>query len=196
MHAETLKGGWRPLEEFRAAYSGEPFGVWFSGDNNDFAELPMRVSTHLALFQLHGNYHKEWSIHAVRKALANPSYDYKDRPLARLWQVYDWLDWDAETRTFFYYDNQKVVVQEPDHLLSSAFVSGDGSRAVVCISNLDTEPVKNARVALDFDGMGMKGRSITVEDAYLGTVFDIDNGRLLLDEIKRERYRLLKITAE
>jgi Glycoside hydrolase 123, N-terminal domain len=192
MKAKTLRTSWVPFDEFRASYSGEPFGVLFSGENNDFKKLPMRVSTHLAVFLLHGNYPKEWSKHSLSKK--NRSYDYNRRPITALWDIFKWLDFDV-CEKYYYYQNQKVVTQTPESLLSSVFVNKDKQRALVCVSNLDKKPISAAKVRLDLNAMGLEGENVIIEDAYLRKRLIPADGALTL-AIEPERYRLLKIWVE
>jgi hypothetical protein len=88
------------------------------------------------------------------------------------------------------------VHTEPASLLSSAFVSADGKRALVVVSNLDHQPVRNAVVRLDLPAMGMgASRTLRVEDAVLAKPVEVRDGVLNV-EIEAERYRLLKVSVE
>jgi hypothetical protein len=69
-------------------------------------------------------------------------------------------------------------------------------RALVVVSNLDRQPVRNAVVRLDPPAMGMSAsRALRVEDAVLGKPVGVRDGVFTL-EIEAERYRLLKVAAE
>lgn len=191
MVAPTILDGWHgSLHEFRSEYSGIPFGVQFTGENNDFARLPMRVSTHLSVFLLQGGYPKEYSHYATHW-----SYQYKDRPIMALWQIFDDLPYDQHVKATYYFQNQPIVDLSNDQLLASSFVSGDRKRAIVVISNLHTDPADNVTAKLNFDVMGLKGNAFQIHDAMLRKPLDAQQGTLQLD-IQAQRYRILKVQAK
>lgn len=187
MIAPTLRDCWTPFEEFRAEYSGEPFGLRFSGDKNDHKRLPMRVSTHLTVFLLHANWPKGGSW--------NPKhwgYDYTDRPIIPMWSIFKWLPYDDTTVSHMYFHDKQVVNLKPARLKSSSFVSGDGKRAIAVVSNLDTTPAAGAEVTFDFKAMGLDDGDVTVTDALLDQPVEL-RGRTIKVDIDQQRYRLLKL---
>lgn len=193
MTAKTLRESWQPLEEFRTDYSGEPFGTLYSGEINDWAKLPMRVSTHLAVTLLHGTYAKEIGLGKNFR-----TYDYESRPLPALWKTFGWLPMDGRETRHYYYQNLKAKNQAvratPDTLLSSAFVSGDRKRAIVVVSNLDTWPVPGARVVLDLASLGMDaGHTPKIVDGVTGEPVEVKDGVVTLD-IDQQRYRVLNVS--
>ncbi len=197
MTARTLRESWIPFEEFRTAYSAEPFGTLYSGEINDWAGLPMRVSTHSAVTLLHGTYAKEIS-------LASPDrfrrYDYDTRPLMAYWDTFGWLPMNGTEKRFYYYDNLKgkyqAVRATPASLLSSAFVSGDRKRAVIVVSNLDTTPVPGAVIDLDLPSLGMPTQgTVKVIDGVTDKPVEVKEGKITLD-IDQQRYRLLKVSVD
>ena len=88
----------------------------------------------------------------------------------------------------------QAVKATPASLLSSAFVGGDGRRALVVVSNLDLEPL-TAQVTLDPASLGLAPGTMHVEDAILKTSVPIDSNRMTL-EIDQQRYRLLKVSID
>ena len=192
MTAKTLRESWVPFEEFRTDYSGEPFGILYSGEINDWAKLPMRVSTHLAVTLLHGTYAKEIGLGKNFR-----TYDYESRPLPALWETFGWLPMDGtETRDYYYqHEGQQAVKAAPATLLSSAFVSGDRKRAIVVVSNLDLEPV-TAAVQLDLPALGLEtGRGFKLIDGVTGEAIPAEGNTVKL-EIERERYRVIRVALE
>ncbi len=192
MKAPTLKDSWAGTEEFRAGYSGTPFGVLFTGENNDFSNFPMRVSTHLAMFLLHANYPKEWSTYGIGK---KPTYEYKRRPIYGLWQIFAWLPFDKDTKRYYYYDHPGYVELKGDDLLSSAFVGKDAARAVIVISNFAKAERKNVEAVFNFDKLQLKKGEISLTDAYSGEKIILDNHTIKID-IEPERYRILKLEVK
>ncbi len=195
MTAKTLRESWIPFEEFRSDYSGEPFGVLYSGEVNDWAKYPMRASTHFAVTTLHGTYSKEYAIGGNYR-----SYDYEARPVAALWETFNWLPMDGGEQRHYYYQNAagkyQAVKASPASLLSSAFVSGDKKRAIVVVSNLDTTPVTDAVVELDPASWGIPANAkVRIQDGVTGKDITVDGGKVKID-IDQQRYRVLKLSFE
>lgn len=191
MHAKTLREAWAPLEEFRASYWGLPFGLRYLAMNKNFKRLPMTVNKHHAVTLLHACHTK-----ATKPGARKPSYDVQAEPHAAIWRSRNWLPLDEQTRAFYYFGEDQVVRLEPATLLSSVFVSGDGRRALVVVSNLDLQAVPGAKVTLDLEKIGFPARaSLRAEDAITGAPIKQNGGRLTLD-IDPERFRLLKLWRE
>ncbi|MBM4078357.1 MAG: hypothetical protein FJ278_01575 [Planctomycetes bacterium] len=190
MHARTLRESWRPLEEYRAAYSARPFGLPYLGMIKNFKRLPMRVNNHLAVTLLHGA-HAKGIASSFEDKLQN--YGYDSQPHARIWQARKWLPFDAQTRWHVFYEGQKAVQPEPASLLASAFVSGDAKRALIVVSNLDKDPVPAARVRVDLKALGLNPAApLALEDAILRQPVEFKDGAFAMD-LEPERYRLLKL---
>lgn len=197
MRAATLRESWTPFEEFRAEYSGEPFGSIHTGEINDWEKLPMRVSTHLAVTLLHGTYAKEYYIPPDKRYR---TYDYEGRPVMALWETFGWLPMDGTEKALFYYQNAQghyqAVKALPASLLSSAFVSGDGQRAIVVVSNLETKAIPEAEVLIDPLALGMKSLgAVKIQDGVTGVGIPIENGKVKI-AIDQQRYRVLQISQE
>lgn len=190
MHARTLRESWLPLEEYRAAYSGRPFGLPYLGMIKNFKRLPMRVNNHLAVTLLHGA-HAKGIASSFEDKFQN--YGYDSQPHARIWQARKWLPFDQKTRWHVFYEGQKVVQPKPASLLASAFVSGDSKRALLVVSNLDKDPIPAARVRVDLKALGLNPAApLALEDAILRQLLEFKDGGFVLD-IAPERYRLLKL---
>lgn len=192
MKAPTLKSSWAGTEEFRAGYSGEPFGVLFTGENNDFSKFPMRVSTHLAMFLLHGTYPKDYSKFTITKA---PDYRYKSRPIGGLWGIFDWLKFDG-SRAFQYYRRPPVARAKPEDIPVSVFVSSDGRRALAVASNFEKEKRAGVEVSFDFAALPLEKGKIEISDAYTGEKIELKDGKTITLEIEPERYRILKLEVK
>jgi hypothetical protein len=192
MHATALREAWEPLEEYRAAYDARKYGLPYLGMNKNFKRLEMSVNNLASVILLHGGMTKAVGGFDVK------SWNYEDRgqPIPRFWQARHWLPLDETARLFLYHEGQRAVRVEPASLLGSAFVSADGKRALVVVSNLDRQPVKNAIVRLDLPAMGMNAAgALRVEDAVLAKPVVVRDGVLNV-EIEAERYRLLKLSVE
>jgi len=200
MRALTLKESWIPFEEFRAEYAGDPFGTYHSGEGNDGARLPMTTTIHATVTLLHGAYAKTFEKpHSIPSPLPN-TYDTKKALQRVYWQAFNWLPMDGTERKFFYYKNgegkYQAVKAEPASLLSSAFASGDGKRALVVVSNLENEAVSGARVFPDPAAIGLSaGKPLKVEDAVTREVLEVKDGVVTMD-IEPERFRLLKVSVD
>lgn len=191
MRAETLRGSWTPLEQYRAEYSGEPFGLAISNEQNDHKKLPMSVNNHNSVTLLHGTFPK---VGRIPDKATDATYERYHRPDLKLWALYQWLPMDGTEKKFLYYRKQQAVLPENPALLSSAFVSPDGKRAIVVVSNLDKAELKDQKVRLDFKAMGMVPGPYQVQDGVLDEKVPLDGDTVHLD-ILDERYRLLKIEA-
>lgn len=191
MAAATLREAWTPLEQYRAEYSGEPFGLLMSNEQNDHKRLPMSVNNHSAVTLLHGTFPK---VGKIPDKPSEASYERYRRPDVKLWGLWNWLPMDGSEKRFLYYKNQQVVRPENPALLSSAFVSADGRKAIVVVSNLDKTELKSQKVRLDFRAMGLTEGPYKVEDGILGEVLPLEGETIQLDLLE-ERYRLLKIEA-
>lgn len=200
MRALTLKESWVPFEEFRAEYAGDPFGTFHSGEVNDGARLPMTTTIHAAVTLLHGSYAKTFEKpHSIPSPLPK-TYDVRNSLQRVYWQAFNWLPMDGTEKSFFYYKNAKgryqAVQAEPASLLSSAFASGDGRRALVVVSNLENEPVSGARVFLDPAAIGLPAdKPLKVEDAVARETLKVEEGILTVD-IEAQRFRLLRVSVE
>jgi Glycoside hydrolase 123, N-terminal domain len=189
-HALTLRKSWLGMEEFRAGYSGIPFGILFSGDDNNFKRLPMRVNNHMAVWLLNGSYVK---INKLRRNEIN--YAPKGRPIIPMWKAFDWLGMDSATK-HYYFDKTRVVALQPESLYSSVFVSKDKKRALVVVSNLDKGRIPKASIALDLKALGIDPKAkLVLEDVVLEKSIPINKGRFQV-EIPSERYRFLKLYTE
>jgi hypothetical protein len=89
------------------------------------------------------------------------------------------------------------VPATPAALLSSAFTSGDRKRAIVVVSNLDTEPV-SAEVTLDPAALGLAGgKAVKLVDGVTGEAIPLPaQGNTVKLEIERERYRVVRVEME
>ena len=188
-HAQTLRDSWLNMEEFRAEYCGEPFGVLYSGDDNNHKQLPMRVNNHMAVWMLHGYYVK--GVKEPRRW----TYEKNDKPVAALWLAFDWLPYrNREIRRFLYHQSEKVVLTSENKLLTSAFVNTVTGRAIVHIANLDRISLSNVTVRLLPGRMGLGEGVLQVEDAVLRKPVAVDatDNSFKLDFLP-ERYRTLKV---
>lgn len=192
MVAPILREAWKPLEQYRAEYSGEPFGLFMSNEQNDHKQLPMSVNNHNAVTLLHGTFPK---VGKIPDKPSEATYERYRRPDVKFWALWKWLPMDGTEKRFQYYKKQQAVVPENPALLSSAFVSADGKRAIAVVSNLDKVELKDQKVRLDFKAMGMASGPYRVEDGVLGEEIPLDGETVRLD-ILDERYRLLKIEAK
>lgn len=200
MRADTLRECWIPFEEFRSEYAGDPFGTFHSGEVNDGIGLPMSTVNHAAVTLLHGTYAKTFE---KPEGIASPlpkTYGARNSLQRVYWETFNWVPMDGTEKKFFYYKNLKgkyqAVRAEPDSLLSSAFVSGDGKRAVIVISNLDKKKIEGAKVFIDPASIGMPaGKPLHIEDAITREIVAEKDGTILLD-IEPERFRLLKVSVE
>ncbi|MCF7837686.1 MAG: DUF6067 family protein [Candidatus Marinimicrobia bacterium] len=191
MHVEALREAWDPLEDYRANYSARPFGLGYLAMNKNFKRLAMTVNKHHAVTLLHGHHTKSNGHFDPRQQ----SYEATAMPHKSIWLARDWLPMDQDRRNFFYYE-QTAVQAEPASLLASAFVSADGRRALVVVSNLDPEPVPAARLHVDTAALGLRADgTLKAEDAILGTPVEFQDGRTTV-EIAPESYRLLKLWIE
>jgi len=187
MHVKTLREAWDPLEVFRADYGGRPFGLPYLAMNKNFKRLPMTVNKHHAVTLLHG-YHTK----AIKFDPKEQRYDVKSMPHEAIWKARNWLPMDGSTRNHFYYQQQAIRPVRAE-LLSSAFVSGDGRRALLVVSNLDEAAVPETEVRVDLKALGLApGRPVELEDALLGTPIEFRAGRVRM-AIEGERFRLLKL---
>lgn len=187
MHVKTLREAWDPLEVFRADYSGRPFGLAYLAMNKTFKRLPMTVNKHHAVTLLHGCHTK-----AVKFDAKQQRYDENGQPHAAIWHARDWLPMDGATRSHYYYQ-QRVLQPARAELLASAFVSGDGRRALLVVSNLDASPVAETDVRVDLKGLGFNpALPLQMEDAILGRPVALRDGRFQI-AIEPERFRLLKL---
>lgn len=191
MSAPTLRAAWDPIEQYRAEYSGEPFGLIISNEQNDFKKLPMTVNNHNAVTLLHGTFPKVGRI-PEKKDLG---YERFKRPEPVLWRLCEWLPMDGTQKRHIYFEDQKGVVPANDKLLSSAFVSADGRRAIIVVSNLDKTPLENQAVRFDFKALGLAPGPYVVKDEILGETVPLEGDTVRLD-ILDERYRLLTIEAK
>lgn len=195
MHVKTLREAWQPLEEFRASYDGRHHGIPYLGMNKNFRRLPMRVNNHTAVTLLHG-YHCKSVGAFVKYREKFKSYAHEADATDAVWRARLWLPMNEKTRQFLYYDKGPDAIHlEPATLLSSVFVSDDGKRVLLVVSNLDPKKIEGATVAIDFAKLGMKPSSIRAEDAVLETPVEIKDGKVKL-EIEPERFRLLKLWGE
>jgi len=190
MHAKTLREAWEPLEEYRAAYDGTKYGLPYLGMNKNFKRLEMSVNNLASVILLHGGMTK-----AVGGGFSSKGWNYDERgqPIPRFWQARLWLPLDEKARRLLYHEGQQAVRTEPASLLSSAFVSADGKRALVVVSNLDRQSVKGATVRVDRGAMGLSASgALNVEDALFVKNIEVRDDAFTLD-IEPERYRLLKV---
>jgi len=193
MHARTLRDCWVPLEEYRASYDGRKFGVPFLAMNKNFKRLPMRVNNHHAVTLLHGSLTKATS--GVWKARYQ-NYKITGMPHVPIWLARKWLPFDETTRWLTFYKDQTAVKPAKKELLASAFVSGDGKRALVVVSNLDKEKISAVNVALDRKELGFPpGVRLKMEDAILRKPVALQGDAFRID-IEPERFRLLKLWRE
>lgn len=192
MRAATLREAWIPFEEYRAEYSGTPFGLLQSNDQNDHKKLPMSVNNHNAVSLLHGTFPKTGRIYDQPKDF---SYDRYRRPDMQIWQLLDYVPLDGTQKEFLYYEDTEAVVPENPALLSSAFVSPDGRRAAIVVSNLDAFPVNGQAVRINRDVMGLVPGQLKIIDAVTLEEVPVEDDTVTLD-ILDERYRLLKLTVE
>ena len=199
MHVSTLREAWQPLEEYRANYSGRPFGLLAVAMNKNFKRLPMTVNLHHAVTLLHGSHCKEFGTFIKYPERAD-GYDAEDQPMPQIWAARSWLPFDERTRWHPYYDagGAQLVRVSPEHLLASAFVSGDGRRALVVVSNIEDAAVPEARVTLDRAGLGMStAGQLKVEDAITSVSIGVaDASGVLAVSIEPQRYRLLKVSVQ
>lgn len=196
MHAETLREAWQPLAYYRSNYAGRPFGLHYLAMNKNFRNLPMTVNTHHAVTLLHGLQHTK-ADGAYRYGHHYRTYERGDRPFPQVWQTRRWLPMDNDVTWFTYYEDQQVVVPEAESLLASAFVSGDGQRAAVVVSNLDQREIDQMPVSLDLEGMGLDpSGSVQVEDAIMKEPVELIDGHTLMLDIESERFRLLRVWVE
>ena len=187
MHVKTLREAWDPLEVFRAEYGGRPFGLAYLAMNKTFKRLPMTVNKHHAVTLLHG-YHTK----ANKFDPKEQRYGVNSQPHAAIWKARDWLPMDGSTRNHFYYEQQALRPARAE-LLSSAFVSGDGRRALLVVANLDAAPVAETEVRVDLKALGMNpAQPVNMEDAILGEPVEFRDGRFQI-AIEPERFRLLKL---
>ncbi len=197
MYAQSLRESWMPFEEFRSEYSAEPFGNLYSGEINDWEDLPMRVSTHSAVTLLHGTYAKEYTLLPVGRYR---SYDWAKRPLYAYWDTFDWVPMDGSQTSHYYYENEaghyQAVPVSDEALLSSAFISDDKERAVVVVTNLDKKPIEGVTVDLRNSVVGKAlGEDIEVIDGVTLETIEMTDGVVNLD-ILPERYRLLRVSSK
>jgi hypothetical protein len=190
MHVKTLREAWDPIEEFRASYSGRPFGVPYLAMNKNFKRLPMTVNKHHAVTLLFGSHTKSNG----RVDAKEQGYGPQAQPHGAIWRARDWLPMDAARRNHFFYDGQKAVTPAGERLLASAFVSGDGRRALLAVSNLDAQPVKGVAVRIDRATLGFAPEAaLKLEDAITGGGVELAGDAFGVD-IAPESYRLLKLS--
>jgi len=197
MHVDKLRNAWKPIEIYRANYDGRKYGVASLAMNKNFKDLPMTVNNHLAVTLLHGWHCKSNAYFMKDWAQDRLAYGRKHLPLGKVWQARAWLPLNGQAaRHTFYTSGPRFIGLQPDSLMSSAFVSADGQRMLLVVSNLDGKPVEGAAVKLDLTGLGLQGGApVRAEDAILQEPVQINDGRIQLD-IEPERYRLLKIWRE
>lgn len=194
MRAATLREAWSPLEDFRANFSGEPFGLQYALMNKNFKRLPMTVNTNLAVGLLHGRPAK--SMGAFLKQPNKTGYQLYDDPSPKIWQARLWLPMDDQTVWHTYYGTGPTVADvSPDRVLCSVFANQRARRALVVLSNLDPEPASEVTVSVDLVNLGFElSDPIRVEDAVTGEQLNYERGAIKCS-IESSRYRLLKVST-
>jgi len=193
MHVEHLRDAWNPLESYRSNYDGRKHGIAYLAMNKNFKRLAMRVNNHHAVTLLHGQHCKSTGVFA--KYRNRDKYGLNDEPHRQIWQARHWLPFNDKTVWYPYYRNPGVVSLEPENLLSSLFVSSDRKRALLVISNLDPDAIKDASVTVDSKKVGLAAGQLKIEDVVLGSSIAHEEGAFNID-IEPQRYRLLKLWLE
>jgi hypothetical protein len=200
MHVATLKEAWSPLEDYRANYAGRPFGLLSVAMNKNFKRLPMTVNLHHAVTLLHATHCKEFGTFIKYPERAD-GYDAEDQPMPQIWAARSWLPFDITTRWHPYYDADasKHTRLSRNDLLASTFVSGDGMRALVIVSNLENVPAPDASVTLDRAGLGLStDGDLRIVDAITARpvqASESDPSSFVLS-VEPQRYRLLKVSVQ
>jgi len=197
MHVKTLREAWQPLEDFRTSYDGRKYGIPYLGMNKNFKRLAMRVNNHTAVTLLFGYHCKATGSFAKKTIGRYAGYSYEGECTDHIWRARLWLPVDNKTKMLFFYDDKAKFAQlNPATLLSSAFVSGDGKRALLVVSNLDREKTTGATARIDLEKLGFPASAnVKVEDAVLDRPVEMKNATIKLD-IEPERFRLLKLWCD
>jgi hypothetical protein len=185
---ERLLASW-PLDEYLVKYDERMYGIpvhtlWYN-----WWKKPIKENQVLSVTLLCGQLINKTGVAVLKWNINSADYEKETTPHIALLRLLKGFDVYSATWIPFWRSSGYVTLN-PSTLKASMYLH-PGKKALVIVSNLETQPAVNSTVTLNLKQMGFSG-AVKAKDAFLGTEFKVE-GQTIKVDVQEERYRLLLI---